>query len=196
MSIWKQLVGRHGTGAGDTDDVRIDAATSDIIIIPSEHHEIHDGEHYFVRGYQELTLNQVLDFTWLMPNTTKWIHWTWRITVESETLWQVYEGATATNALANTVTPFNSNRNSANTSGTTMKYEIQADLTAANVDTDVSGATLLESGIAGDGRDGGEAEREHEKIMKQNSLYCLRATASAAGYINFEMQWYEHTSLN
>jgi len=28
-------------------------------------------------------------------------------------------------------------------------------------------------------------------IMKQNTIYCLRATASAAGYIDFDMQWYE-----
>jgi hypothetical protein len=33
----------------------------------------------------------------------------------------------------------------------------------------------------------------NELVLKQNELYVLRATASEAGYINFNMQWYEHT---
>jgi len=174
--------------------LRADAATHAIEIIDYEHHEIHGGNHYFVRGYKDLTINQVLDFTWLMPNTTKWIHWAWEIVTEKETLWQIYEGATATNPLANAVTPLNSDRNSANTSGTTMKNEVQTNLAGANADTDVSGATLLESGISGEGQRSGSAKRENELILKQNTLYCLRATATAAGFINFEMQWYEHTN--
>jgi hypothetical protein len=174
-------------------EIGIDDSTASIQTIEYEHHEIHSGSHYFVTGYADLAINHVLDFTWLMPDTTKWIHWSWNIATEAETLWQVYEGATATNPLANTITPYNSNRNSGNTSGTTMKYEDQANLAAANTDTDVSGATLLMSGISGAGRDGGESGRNHEIVMDQGVLYCLRATANAAGYINFSMQWYEHT---
>lgn len=196
MSLWKLLAAKFGSGASDYANVRIDPSTSSFQTVDTEHHEIHGGSHYFVVGYQDLTINQVLDFTWQMPNTTKWIHWNWKISTESETLWQVYEGATATNPLANAVTPLNSNRNSANTSGTTMKYEVQADLAAANADTDVSGATLLESGISGAGKDAGDAVRSHEIVLDQNVLYCLRATASAARYINFNMQWYEHTDHN
>ena len=75
-----------------------------------------------------------------------------------------------------------------------MKYEVQTNLAAANADTDVSGATLIESGISGTGRlMGGNTGRNNEIILKQNTLYCLRATATAASYINFSMQWYEHT---
>ena len=171
----------------------LDNSTDSLQVINYEHHEIHSGSHYFVVGYADLALNHVLDFTWQMPNTTKWTHWSWNISTESETLWQVYEGATATNPLANTITPLNSNRNSANTSGTTMKSEDQANLAAANADTDVSGATLIMSGISGAGRDGGEEHRKHEVVLYQNVLYCMRATASTAGFINFSMQWYEHT---
>ena len=36
-------------------------------------------------------------------------------------------------------------------------------------------------------------QAQNELVMKQNTLYCLRATATAAGYINFDMEWYEHT---
>jgi len=74
-----------------------------------------------------------------------------------------------------------------------MKYEVQVDLAAANADTDVSGGTLLASGISGVGKKAGFAERENELVLKQNSLYCLRAAVAAAGFINFTMEWYEHT---
>jgi len=196
MSSWKNLVARWGAGAGETDDVRIDASTNALETVEYEHHEIHSGSHYFVTGYVDLAINHVLDFTWLMPNTTEWIHWTWSISTESETLWQVYEGAAVVNPLANLVTPYNSNRNSVNTSATTMRYEDQVNLAAANADTNVAGATLIGSGISGAGKDAGDAKRTNELVMKQNTLYCLRATATAAGFINFRMNWYEHTDKN
>lgn len=174
--------------------VPLDSSTNSLMTVAYEHHEVHSGSHFFVVNYQDLSINNVLDFTWLMPNTTKWTHLTWSLVTEAETLWQVYEGAVATNPLANAVTPRNNNRNSATTSGTTMKFELQTNLAAANADTDVSGATLLEQGISGAGRASGNAMRTNEIILKQNTLYCLRATATAAGYINFDMQWYEHTN--
>lgn len=192
MSSWKLLTARWGSGAGETDEVRIDASTNSLQTVVYEHHEIHSGSHFFVVGYQDLAINRVLDFTWLMPNTTEWIHWSWNISTENETLWHVYENATETNPLANAITPLNSNRNSAHASATTMKFEVQVNLAAANADTNVAGATLLEEGISGAGRDAGEADRNHELVLKQNTLYCLRAVATVAGYINFNMQWYEH----
>ena len=195
MSLWKLLTASYNS-ANDYARVRIDAATSTLQTIEYEHHEIHSGSHYYVSSYADLAINHVLQLTWQMPDTTKWIHWSWKITTEAETLWQVYEGVTENSAVANIITPLNSNRNSENTSDTTLRYEDHADLAAANTDIDVTGATLLESGISGAGKDGGDEKREHELVLKQNELYALRATASTAGYINFVMQWYEHTNHN
>ena len=173
----------------------IDKYTNVLTGIDYEHHEIHGGSHYHVQGVVDIAgADDVLDFTWLMPDTTKWIHWTWEIDTEAEVAWSVYENVVANNALANTITPYNSNRNSTNTSATVLKYEVQVDLVAANVDTDVTApAILLSSGISGAGKKiSGSAERGHETVMKQNTLYCLRAAVAAAGYINFSMNWYEH----
>jgi len=175
---------------------RIDDCTQTLQTIGYEHHEIHSGSRFFIGGYADMSINQVVDFTWQMPNTLKWTHWTWKISTESETNWLVYETAVATNPLANVLTPLNNNRNSANTSGTTMRFELQANLAAANTDTDVSGALLMDSGISGAGRDSGSEHRHDEVVMKQNTLYCLRAIASSAGYMNFHMGWYEHESAN
>lgn len=60
-------------------------------------------------------------------------------------------------------------------------------------DVDVSGATLLSTGVSGAGRNSGEESREMELILKQNEDYVFRATANAAGYVNFRLNWYEHT---
>ena len=115
--------------------------------------------------------------------------------VEKAITWYIYEDVTATNALANAMTIHNSDRNSTNTSGAVLKYELQADLDTANADTSVGGGTLISSGQIGDDKrsEGGGANRSNELILKQNSIYCLRAVATAAGYINFNMEWYEHT---
>jgi len=173
--------------------VRMDGSTHSLQIIDYDHHEIHSGSHYFISGYADLAINHVLQFTWQMPNTAKWTHWVWKIFTEAETLWQVYEGGTITNPLANALTPLNNNRNSLNVSGTTMRYEDHANLAGANGDVDISGALLIESGIAGAGKDAGFSDRGSELVLKQNELYVLRATATAAGYVNFYMEWYEHT---
>lgn len=182
-------------GTGTTNAAKVDennTLATNAIAISWEHNQIHEGNHYFVVGYADLSINQVLDFTWQMSNTTKLAHWTWSIDTEKETLWSVYENVIANNALANVVTLHNSNRNSANPSNTIMKFEVQANLAGANTDTNVtSPAILLMSGISGAGQKAGAFKREHELPLKQNNLYCLRSVANVAGYINFRMQWYE-----
>jgi len=195
MQLPKELKYIYGTIDGETfRPIRLDGSTHALTTIGYEHHEIHSGSHYFVVGTLNiLALNDVLDFTFLMPDTKKWIHWVWDMETSKGVSWYVYENATATNPLDNTITPLNSNRNSPNTSGTVMKYELQADLAAANADTDVTGATLIESGVTGDNRTAGGDGRTNELILKQGSLYCLRAVATAALTVNFKMQWYEHT---
>ena len=175
----------------------VDSTTNARTTIEYEHHEIHSGSHYTVHGFLDIPgANDVLDFTWQMPNTTKWTHWIWEIDVDSGIAWYIYMDAVATNPLANTITPINSNHNfiASKPSATTMKYEIQVDLAAANADTAVGAATLVASGKIGDKQSGGNAGRSHEKVLKQGALYCLRAVATAAGYINFNMNWYEHTN--
>lgn len=181
-----------------TKPLRMDSCSHSLQTITYPHHKIHEGNHFFVSGYQDLTTGNVLDFQWTIPDTTKWVHWVWEIDTEDEFEWFVYEGVSVVNALANTITPLNSNRNSATVSGTTMRYEVQTNLAAANADTDVESAILLDSGVMKLGTKfvagGGGSTRDKELILKQNTVYCLRTIANADGFINFSMQWYEHTS--
>ena len=162
--------------------------------IEEEHHKAHVGMHFNVHSYADLAINNVLDLQWVMNNwavTTEEVHWIWTIKTEAETLWEIWEGATIVN-VGTVVTPINNQRNSANTSVTTLYSQNNTSLSNANVDTSVAAATLLATGISGAGRDAGEVTRGAELIMKNNTTYCLRAIASAAGYVNFKMEWYEH----
>ena len=186
----------YDRGSSKFRTIRIDPSTHAMATIEYEHHEIHGRSHYVVHGFLDISgANDVLDFTWQMPDTTKEIHWVWEIETEKAITWYVYMDAVATNSLANTITPINSDHNYivSKPSTTVMKYEIQADLATANADTAIGSSTIVASGKIGDNKTGGNAGREHEKIMKRNSLYCFRALASAGGYINFNMNWYEHT---
>ena len=174
----------------------IDKATDTVQTIDYEHHEIHAGSHYMVVDVADLAINNVFDMHFVTPDTTKWTHWVFKLDTESETEWYVYEGAVITAALSGAVTPYNNDRNSANTSGNTLTSELFATIAAANVKTDISGATLLAHGIIGDGKNGGIDVRGRELILKQNTVYLLRAVANTAGYIDFDMEWYEHTNKN
>lgn len=172
----------------------LDESTRALVSVSYEHHEIHEGDHYYVSSVQDLANSNVLDVQFTTPDTTKWSHFVWSFETESETAWYIYEGATISQA-GTSLTAINNNRNSANTSGNTIAYHLNANLAAANADTSVVGATLLSSGISGSGKNSlGGDKRENEVILKQNTVYCLRAVANAAGYIDFLMEWYEHTS--
>jgi hypothetical protein len=162
-------------------------------VISYEHHEIHAESHYFIEDVADLALNNVFDVQWTTPNTTKWEHFTFELNCESETMWYIYEGAVV-NVAGTALTAINNNRNSSNTSDATIKSIQNTSLALANADTDVSGALELAHGIIGAGRSGGITIRDREIILKQNTIYCMRAIASAAGYTNFLMEWYEHTN--
>ena len=169
-----------------------DASTNALIAITYEHHEIHAGSHYLIEDVVDLAINAVYDMQFTTPNTGKWSHFTFELNCENETEWYIYEGATI--ALAGTtITPVNNNRNSANTSANTIAGITNTSVANANLDTAVAAATELAHGIVGSGQNGGLISRDREIILKQNTVYCMRAIANAAGYINFMVNWYEHT---
>ena len=173
----------------------IDASTETLQTIDYQHHEIHSGSSYFIRSVATLAINNVFDMQFTTPDTAKWPHFTFMISVAAETEYYIYEGATVITP-GTTITAFNANRNSTNTSGITIAIISNTSLVNANADTSVAAATELEHGITGAGRNGGEAARTDELVLKQNTTYCFRVIANAAGYINFRISWYEHTDKN
>lgn len=171
---------------------RIDPSTFALECITYEHHEIHAGSHYFIEDYADLAINNVFDMQFTTANTSSRTHMFFSINCESETLWHIYEGATIVTP-GTSITPFNNDRNSINTSANNVASITNDSLVDANADTTVAAATLLAEGIVGTGKEGGITDRDREIILKENTTYCFRAIASTAGYINFLVEWYEHT---
>ena len=79
MSRWKNIVGRWGSGAGELDDVRIDASTNSLQTVDYAHHEVHSGSHYYIEGNTTLGVGGTFYVKLVTPDTAKWGHFEWRI---------------------------------------------------------------------------------------------------------------------
>jgi len=173
----------------------VDDSTETLQIIQYEHHEIHSGSHYLIDDVVDLAINNVMDIRITTPDTTKWGHFTLAIECESETEWFIYEDVAIT-TVGTAKTPINNNRNSLNASGLAFDMITNGSLTDANADTDLTGATELRHNITGAGKNAGVTARNNEKILKQNTIYCVRFISNTAGYVNYSFNWYEHTNKN
>jgi len=188
LSIWRNLVARWGSGAGNVDEVRMDASTNALITVIQAHHEIHEGDHYFVKGWLDLSNGQVFDFLATTPNTTKWAHMLVNFNSEAEADVEIFEGAT-TSADGTSVTELNRNRNSANSAGLVITH------TPTVTGTGTSVATYK----LGSGKQtGGEARANGEMVLKQNTKYIIRITndTTSNNWFDYIADWYEHTNIN
>ena len=79
MSLWKVINARWGSGAGETDEVRIDAATNSLQVIDYAHHEVHSGSHYYIQGFTTLASAAVLRVKLVTPSGSNWIHFLYEI---------------------------------------------------------------------------------------------------------------------
>lgn len=165
----------------------IDSATESLQIVDYEHHEIHSGSHYFIAGSQAFSNGQVVDFTVITPNTTKWLHMTFNIEGTSGVSIEVKEAATV-NVAGTPVTVINNDRNSTNTTGATIRTG----------DTFTSEGTSLFKQQTGANQKAGSLERNREIILKQNTTYIFRLKneTAVANQITYAANWYEHTNKN
>lgn len=189
-------------GIADTGDTRIDPAISDnqgsldsitgaknVIAYP--HHEIHEGDHYYMEGFVELDIDQTLYVKLVTPNNSKWSHFKWEIESNGIIETYLYEAVSGGMTGGSGVTPLNNNRNSANTSGMiiTSGVTVASDL----------GTTVGQKKVGGTGFksvSGGEVNREDELILKQNTTYLRKfLSKSDNNIISFRASWYEHTNI-
>ena len=168
----------------------IDASTSSLQTLDYSHHEMHEGEHYFIKTWLNITgAGTVAYFMFTTPNTTKWAHARALMTGEAGFQIEIYEGGTVS-ANGTQVLGVNNNRNSVNTAGL-LAYA------APTVTTD---GTLIWDAKTGTGRDatGVSPALGYEIIAKQNETYLFKITKDASGtnYLDIDFFWYEHTDKN
>lgn len=182
-------VGKIGTSSSATKDRATNATTT----VDYEHHEIHSGSHYYICGYDlDFDNGDTIDFQLTTSNTRKWIHITFNVATSATTTLTVYESATVASD-GNTLTAYNNNRNSSNTTSLTL---LQTDGTVS-----VAGDTIYKesygSGTGPASKGSGFAERDKELILKQNTTYRFVFESHVDNVVfNYCAEWYEHTNKN
>lgn len=152
------------------------------------HHEIHEGEHFFIQNYIEVVGSGVLNHVWLTG--AKDVHMTFSVNgADAGIILQTYEGVTA-DSDGTLLTPLNNKRESLTASTVTVRRN------PGNIVT--TNATLLRSSRLGTSggvaqRTSGNIDRGNEAILKKNTKYLVRVTnlSSSANNINVDYQWYE-----
>ena len=195
MSLWKVLTGRWGSGDSEIDQIRIDASTNSLQTVTYPHHERHAGNSFSIETFVDIPINDVYDVQFTTPDTTKWGHLTFSVESKGETIWFLYEDVTIVTP-GSTIVPYNNNRNFADDSVMVVKGIANTDVATADDDTATAAATVLKMGTMGANKAIGNRTHEEEIVLKQNEDYCFRLIATAAGYVNFHLDWYEHTDKN
>jgi len=106
------------TAIGSITNNGIDSSTQSLNNVAYEHHEIHQGSHYYIEGFTTIQSGASVLIGLTTPNTSKWSHFTWGISSNGVLTSMLYEDAGISGGVA--VTPLNNNRNSSNTSDITI----------------------------------------------------------------------------
>jgi len=175
------------TSGGGVVALRADPVTKSLISIDTVHAEVHAGEHFWLSGYAELDTNGTLIFTVTTPNSDLRAHMMFHFAGTDVTTIQVYEGAASVTG-GSSATPLNSDRNSANASGLTVKKDPTVGTAGTVIDAYKFGST----GGGNAASAGGTATREDEIILKANTTYQFKVTSGADGNIvSYRGDWYE-----
>jgi len=171
----------------------IDGITNAQVTIGYPHHEIHEGDHYYIEGWTELDADDSLFVKMVTPDTTIWAHFRWVIGGTGITITTFDEDATGGMTGGSSVTPINNNRNSINTS----EIVITSGVTNATSFTTRLGNTKFGTATSPQRAIGDGSSREDEIILKQNTTY-LRTFISETdnNFVSFKAYWYEHINKN
>lgn len=170
-------------------DLKKDDMTDVLNIIDYPHHEVHDGNHYYIEGFIELSTGEKYFVKLETPDTEKWSHFKWEIVSVGVLTTTLDETASEGMAGGSDITPLNNNRNSDNESGMTITGD------TSSCTSYVTRISNQKFGVASNPTKatGGGESREDEIILKQGTVYCRSFTSgSDNNIINFKASWYEH----
>jgi len=169
----------------------IDKSSYAILTIDYEHHEIHDGDHYNVRGDTTITSSGGSTCFYLFtPNGSKWTHLVFE--VYSDNLVDYKEQINCLASGATLLPIYNCNLNSTNVY---MGSLITSPLDVTNSGT-VSATGFF--GAAGQNPNvkgvQGERGRDTEIILKSGTGYIWTFKAGGNNTkLGWDAEWYEHT---
>ena len=208
MSVWKLLTARWGSGAGETDEVRIDASTNALETIEYEHHEIHAGSSFTCHFNNDTTnIGEMTAIAFNTPDTDKWVH----LIIEAESTGSayvaLYENPSIDDDEGTQLTIYNRNRNSATTATVTSIETVPVANTATSYNeaqaagANITTTTELARTYIGSGERksvGGGNRGVQEWVLDQNQQYIaiIVALTNDDATSNLTLDWYEHTDKN
>jgi len=175
----------------DTDrDIADVNGSGALATILEAHHEIHNGNGYYIKDFTAIGSGASLDLLFIIANDTV-PHVQWQIASESEAEFYLYEDV----EVSDNGTPlavFNCNRNSANTA--TMQAYSGPTLAGGSLGDDGQGGTLISTSIVGSNKET-TANRitTYELIGRADTTYWVRLTnvSASTAWIDYDFNWYE-----
>ncbi len=154
-----------------------------ILTMRTEHHEVHEGNHYSVCNVGVFSVSDTVEFVITTPDTSKWAHMLFLVNTTAGFRLDVYEGSSSIVG-GTPVVPNNNNRNSSNTS----------DLVILQDPTSLTDGDLILSLGGGNNQKGGITDRSNELLLRQNEVYLFRITSiNNNNTMAYCADWYEHT---
>jgi hypothetical protein len=204
MSLWKLLNARWGSGAGETDEVRIDGSTNNLRTITHAHGEIHDGTHFtiFIQDDSVASGNK-LSFSFKTPASALLSHMVVEVHASGESITALIEGASSTaDGDGETAVPaINRNRDSGGasslledtTTGSFNTVGLTAYPEAVDAADHPTGTTIDCIAVGSGGKSGGQSRGAEEMPLARNTVYAVVMTSKAAGNLMvLKLDWYEH----
>ena len=169
----------------DGHQANVDNDVHALVAIAVPHHEVHEGETFYVSRYAEDVADDASIIILLQVGATKEAHCTWAAACGGDAEIQVTENPTV-NAAGTAMTEFNMNRHSTET----------ATVVATHTPT-VAGGTLMPNymvpGGSGGNAVGGTTRQNTEWVLDINSDYVIGIfnRSGQARNMSLAVQWYE-----
>ncbi|MGW8178693.1 MAG: hypothetical protein ACWGQW_08015 [bacterium] len=171
--------------------VRVDSKTNVLITQDFEHHEIHEGDHFWYLDSISLGVAATQDYLITTPNSAAESHLLVQVKHTAVASVAFYEGADRNGTTLQTV--WNSNRNSLTTADTT----VHKGQSGGTTDGTLMMTHTFGTSTGAASSSGGEARAMDEQILKTNTKYLLRLTSSTASQLFVtHLVWYEHTPID
>jgi len=167
-----------------------------ILNIPAEHHEVHEGDMYYMyKCDTAMANNDTIEIGFIAPvvaSPQKRVHLVFEYEAEGTGNFQVISGVTALGVGGGAAfTPLNRNRGSANTSSVTVPVTGQ---TGAAI-TYAGGTTIWIMSWGGTSSSTTKDRATSEWVLQPSGSYVFRLTNTSGGAQNgcISIIWYEHT---
>jgi len=166
----------------------LDSASGALMSIPFEHHEMHEGDHYFFKTFLVDTggNGSTTIFSFTTPNSAKRVHARSLFTPDADYTVSIHEGATVTGGTP--LNGFNNDRDSSNI----------AEMSALSAPTISAPGDLIWASRNGGGRRpvGVSPGFSYEIIAKTNTTYTFTIVKNVVNQpqiVDIDFWWYEHT---